>query len=266
MAIKFTTTKAASKYIKCLVYGESGRGKTWLIKTAPNPLIISAEGGLLTLGDCNFPVIEIKTYDDLVEAYDFIMTDEKAKKFETICFDSISDVAENVISDLKKEYADPRQAYGDMADKILAMVKKFRDIPDRHVYIIAKEKRVKDEYTGITSWQPSAPGQQIGPALPYLFDFVLALRIGETAEGVQFRYLQTVGDIQYIAKARCVHPIANKVEPHLGKLFSMALGEKVTNKPESQSTEVQADEPEKGEEVEEPEAKTKTKKKKKEKK
>ncbi|MCP3685782.1 MAG: ATP-binding protein [bacterium] len=242
MAIRLTTTREASKFIKCLVYGESGMGKTWLIKTCPKPLIISAEKGLMTLSDQDIPVIEINTYEDLEEAFEFVTTREEAKEFETICFDSISDIAENVIADLKAEYPDPRKAYGDMADKLLAMVKKFRDITNKNIYFIAKAKRVKDDFTGITSWMPSAPGKQLAQALPYLFDYVFPLRMGVTGDGVEYRYLQTNQDIQCIAKSRSVHQLEDRVEPHLGKLFSMALGE--TEPEQTQQVDTTSDEAE----------------------
>ena len=42
------------------------------------------------------------------------------------------------------------------------------------------------------------PGQTLGPALPYLFDLVMAMRIGTTEKNEEYRYLQTFSDIQYI--------------------------------------------------------------------
>ena len=236
MAIKFTTTEMASEFIKCLVYGRSGIGKTPLIATAPKPLIISSEKGLLSLKGKNIPVMMIENHEDLEEAYDFITTNPKAKNFETIALDSISDIAEAVLAYFKKNPKDgnthPQAAYGSMADELLPLIKKFRDIPDKHVYFIAKSKLMKDDYTGITSWMPMMPGQQLGPGLPYLFDFVLAMRDAETESGAKYAYLQTKGDIQYIAKDR-----SNKLnaieEPHLTKLFNKALGKK-TQKPKKE--------------------------------
>ena len=48
MAINLKTTReVASDGVKVLVYGGSGSGKTTLIGTLPDPVIISAEAGLL---------------------------------------------------------------------------------------------------------------------------------------------------------------------------------------------------------------------------
>ena len=227
MAIKLTTTAQSSDFVKCLVYGRAGVGKTVLSDTAPTPLIISAEQGLLSLKDKNIPVIMIEDHIDFEDAYNFITTNEKAKGFETIVLDSISDIAEAVLAYFKKNPIDgnthPQAAYGSMADVLLPLIKQFRDLPGKHVYFIAKSKRVKDDYTGITSWLPSMPGQQLGPALPYLFDFVLPMRIGETDKGVEYRYLQTKADIQWEAKDRS-GKLNTIEEPNLTKLFNKALG------------------------------------------
>jgi phage nucleotide-binding protein len=226
MPIKFTTTQQVNNHIKALVYGESGIGKTFLASTAPTPLIISAESGLLSLQDYTIAVIEVKTKQDIIEVYNFIMQSEEAQKYETVVVDSISDIAENVLLDLKKNPPDknphPQAAYGHMGDFILPMIKNFRDIPEKHVYFIAKTKRVTDEYSGITSWMPSCPGQQIGNALPYEFDFVLPMRIGETEKQEKYRYLQSEADFQYIAKDRSGR-LSSQEAPDLNKLFQKAL-------------------------------------------
>jgi len=227
MAIRLTTTAESAAYVKALVYGESGVGKTFLIKTAPKPLIISAEKGLLTLKDQKIPVIEIKTFEDLEDAYTFVTSDKRASRFETICLDSISDIAETVLSEEKEKCgADPRQAYGAYADKLLPMIKKFRDIEGKHVYFTAKLRRMHDDFTGITSYGPSMPGQQLGPQLPYLFDFCFVLRVGQEEDGGKFRFLQTESDIQYTAKAR-----GGRMEPteeaDLTAIFDKALSDEI---------------------------------------
>ena len=64
MALKFTTTKQQANCVKALVYGDAGAGKTKLCATAPTPVILSAESGLLSLADYEIPVIDISTAQD----------------------------------------------------------------------------------------------------------------------------------------------------------------------------------------------------------
>ncbi len=226
MTIKITTTAQSAGHVKCLVYGDSGIGKTTLCKTAPNPIIISAERGLLSLDDVEIPTIEIENHLDLQEAYRLITTDENYKGVETVCLDSISDIGESILSYFKKNPVDgnshPQAAYGSLADELLPMIKKFRDIEGKNVYFTAKCKRMTDEYSGITSWIPSMPGKVLADALPYLFDFLLPMRMGKTKENEDYRYLQTKADLQWIAKDRS-GKLSDQEQPDLGNLFDRAL-------------------------------------------
>lgn len=222
MAIKLSTTKISATSVKALVYGQAGVGKTRLCCTAPKPIIISAEAGLLSLAEQDIPAIIINGVDDLAEAFLFITTNEEGMKFQTICLDSITDIAEVVLSDLKIKTKDPRAAYGDLADKMGNMIRSFRDLPDRNIYFTAKVKRVTDEL-GVTQYVPSMPGQQLVTNLPYWFDLVMAMRIGTTEEGVKYRYLQTQPDIYWEAKDRSGR--LNEIEePNLTKLFAKIIG------------------------------------------
>lgn len=224
MVIKFKTTKLKELFVKCLVYGVTGVGKTMLIATAPKPIIISAEKGLLTLKDYDIPVIEVSSFEDLEDAYTFVTTSPKAANFETICLDSITDMAETLLAEEKEKAGkDPRNAYGNYNDKLLVLLKKFRDIEGRNIYFTAQQKATEDEMTKVTSYGPSLPGKKLAADMPYIFDFVFALRMGKTEEGEVFRYLQTEPDIQYTAKAR--GGMLDAVEdPNLLDIFKKALG------------------------------------------
>ena len=45
--------------VKLLVYGAAGAGKTSLIRTLPTPIVLSAEGDLLSIQDADLPYIEV---------------------------------------------------------------------------------------------------------------------------------------------------------------------------------------------------------------
>lgn len=254
MAIKLTTTKQDKGHVKCLVYGPSGAGKTRLASTAPNPVIISSEKKLISLKDFNIPVILIENHEDLQDAYDFIMTDKRAKGFETVVIDSISDIAETILSYFKENPVDgnthPQAAYGSMADTLSPLIKKFSNIPDKHVYVIAKSKMVEDQYTNVSGFSPSMPGKVLGMNLPYEFDFVFAMRMGEREGGEKFRYLQTQADIQWLAKGS--ENLDAMEEPNLTKLFKKALATKKKKKVVKKKVEPVVEEKEKEEERQEP--------------
>ena len=85
MAITLSSTKGLhSNGVKMLVYGQAGAGKTSLIPTLPNPVVLSAEGGLLSIADADVSFIEIKDIDTLYEAYQWATQSSEASHFESI--------------------------------------------------------------------------------------------------------------------------------------------------------------------------------------
>jgi phage nucleotide-binding protein len=202
MAINLKTTGGLSANgVKLLVYGQAGAGKTTLITTLPKPIVLSAEGGLLSIQDADLPYIEIGSMDDLMEAYEWLTGSEEAKGYGSVALDSISEIAEVVLNAEKKIAKDPRQAYGAMQEKMADVIRAFRDLPDRHVYMSAKLEKTQDEMGRVT-YAPSMPGNKTGQALPYFFDEVLALRVEKDADGASQRALMCDSDGLWLAKDR----------------------------------------------------------------
>jgi len=225
MAIKFTTTKESARTngVKVLVYGKSGSGKTRLCATAPKPIILSAEAGLLSLRDHAIPVIEINSIDDLDAAYKWLITNSKAKKFETVCLDSISEIGEIVLSAAKATHKDARQAYGELIDHMLKTIKLFRDLQGKNVYFSAKETKLVDSITDTVTFQPNMPGAKLGAELPYYFDEVFNLGLGITDDGKEYRFLRTASNFQYEAKDRS-GVLDKKEKPDLTAIFNKING------------------------------------------
>lgn len=196
-----STSKVAFQGLRALVYGESGAGKTTLVGTAPNPIILSAEAGLLCLAGKEIPFIEIKSLADLMEAYSWVTGSDEAKQFETVALDSISEIAEIVLSAELKKSKDGRAAYGEMNNSVSDLVRAYRDIPGKNVVFTAKREKVQDE-NGRIMYGPSMPGKTLSQGIAYHFDLVLALRVEKDAEGKPVRALMTDSDGLWTAKDR----------------------------------------------------------------
>lgn len=225
MAVVFTTTDQAARLsgIKVLVYGPAGMGKTVLCSTAPAPFIISAEGGELSLRGFQIPMAKVKTVEDIQQIYHWLTTDPSSQQFQTICLDSLSEIAEVVLNNAKRQVKDPRQAYGELMEKMETLIRLFRDLPGRNVYMSAKMEPSKDELTGIVKYGPSMPGAKLGSKLPYYFDEVFRLGVNKTPSGEQYRFLQTQPDLQFEAKDRS-GALASMEPPHLGAIFNKIMG------------------------------------------
>jgi phage nucleotide-binding protein len=201
MAINLQNTGSTrAGNVKVLVYGQAGAGKTSLIPTMPNPVILSAEAGLLSIRDSNLPFIEIDGMDTLREAYKWLTGSDEAKGFESIALDSISEMGEVCLAAEKAKSKDPRQAYGEMQTTMAEVVRSFRDLP-RHVLFTAKLDKTQDEM-GRMLYSPSMPGNKTGQALPYFFDLVLALRVEKDTDGNIQRALMCQSDGLWQAKDR----------------------------------------------------------------
>ena len=225
MAINIKTTGSlAANGVKVLVYGQAGAGKTSLVKTLPNPIVLSAEGGLLSIRDADLPYIEISDMDTLKEAYTWLAESDEAKAYQSVALDSISEIAEVVLNAEKKATKDPRQAYGAMQEQMADIIRAFRDLPGRHVYMSAKLEKTQDEM-GRVLYAPSMPGNKTGQALPYFFDEVLALRVEKDSEGVTQRALMCDSDGLWLAKDR-----SGKLDvweaPDLGAIIAKIQGGK----------------------------------------
>lgn len=196
-----STNTVTTNGLKVLIYGEAGAGKTTLIKTLPRPLILSAEGGLLSLRRENLPFIEIHTVEELRDAARWLESSEEAKQFESVALDSISEIAEVVLSTEKMLNKDGRAAYGNMNDTMTKVIRSFRDLPNRHVYFSAKMEKAQDE-TGAMLFSPSMPGKTLTQGLPFFFDEVFALRVGRNDKGEPMRMLMCRPDGLWTAKDR----------------------------------------------------------------
>lgn len=219
MKINIQTTKglAADHGIKCVVYGFSGVGKTVLCGTAPKPIILSAEGGLLSLSGQDIPFIEVKTIEEIGAAYEFL---KKNEDYETICLDSLSEIAETVLNEFKKTNKDGRQAYMQLSQSVSALIRNFRDLPGKNVVFVSKAKKETDEDSGTSSIEPYAPGQVIKFQLPYFVDEVFYMDVDR--KGI--RSINTTANRKFHAKDRS-GKLNDKEVPDLTAIFNKIRGE-----------------------------------------
>jgi hypothetical protein len=203
VAIKIKSTKDVhTNGIKLVLYGASGSGKTVMAASAPNPIYISAEKGMLSLADRDIPYMEVKTLKSLEDAFKYC----KDCEHDTIVIDSLSEVTQACLDEFTKSMIkesstgkiDKRQAYGKIAEKIGNMIRNFRDLDGKNVIFIAKERKVEDDSDGTITYEAYLPGKVLPFDLPYLVDEVFCLQITRKGE----RYIQTVSDYKRICKDR----------------------------------------------------------------
>lgn len=219
--ISRANNRTKSPYVNAIIYGPSGIGKTVLGATAPTPLIISAEDGLLSISDQEIDTTDVRSLEEFEAAYEFLANSEHS--FETAIVDSLSEIAQVLLAEYAAVERDKRQAYGKMADEILSLVRKFRKLP-MHVVFNAKQARIVDEFTGKTTFGAKFPGKVLVSELPYQLDEVIAMKF-QKHEGKEFRVLQCHPDIQFDAKDRSGN-LSKLEKPDLSVLFEKILTKK----------------------------------------
>ena len=177
-----STSKLDSNYLNMLIYGRAGIGKTVSLSTAPSPLILSAEAGMLSLLSQDIPYIAIRSLDDLRDTYTWLMTSPDANRYQTVCIDSISEVCDLAFTDCKKRVGNAIPVlYSELRATVLPLLSAFRNLP-KHLVVTAREttRQVNDE----TIVGPAMVGNKLTDDLPYLYDVVLHYTIDDASNRV----------------------------------------------------------------------------------
>ena len=208
--------------VKALVYGGPGMGKTPIIKTAPRPVLCVVEPGMLSMRDAtNIPAWDAYTPERIDEFFKWLFTSAEAKNFDTVGIDSISQLAEIILTQELNRNKDGRKAYGEMSRRVMEIVNALYYLPNKHIYLIGKQS-TGDE-NGVATKRPYFPGQDLNVKIPHLYDEILHLGEvnvpGQPKPVVGFRCLPTFGIMARDRSGRL-----NEIEPpNLDAIFKKCM-------------------------------------------
>jgi phage nucleotide-binding protein len=210
----FNTKDMKNHAIKMLIYGPSGHGKTTLAgTTGEKTLLISAEGGQLSLKGKDVSVIDISKDDDgetvnmeqrvtnLRTVYSMLQGGMK-DEYAWVVLDSLTEIGECLHNMLKHKFSDDKYAlWGEYSDQLRAIAKAFRDLPGVNVIVLALSETEKDELS--RRYKNIMIQGKIQNQLPAYFDEVFYLDAEEDADGnISNRRLITGASQKFIAKDR----------------------------------------------------------------
>lgn len=225
MQIKNTSNLSIIKSNFC-IYGPSGSGKTYLCSTLQNVILVSIEGGELSLIGKNVPYVSLEGNDCISKLTSLknIIIELAKSDFDNIYFDSLTEICGLFVESAKLQYPDDKQTmkvWGYVLEKMTAFIKYCRDV-NKNTFFTCLEKTEKDEI-GRRFKMPDLSGS-VSHKLPAYFDFVLNLRTIEK-NGDYERKLMCIGDESAIAKSRSTK--LNKFEDaDLTALINKIQGEK----------------------------------------
>lgn len=206
--------------VKSLVYGPPGTGKTPIINTAPRPVLMVVEPGMLSMRDSNVPAFEAYTYNGISEFTQWLFNSAETRNFDTVGIDSISQMAEIILTAKLAVNKDGRKAYGEMSREVMTIVNGLYFLPQKHVYLIAKETHI--EMAGTNIRRPYFPGQDLNVKVPHLYDIIMRLAPAIVLPGQTHIAFQTRGSFDIMARDRSGR-LADYEPLNLTALFTKAM-------------------------------------------
>lgn len=203
--------------VKAVIYGPPGGGKTPVVNTAPRPILLAIEPGLLSMRGSNVPTWLAPTTDLIDEFFKWFEHSAEAKNFDTLAIDSSSQMCDVALEAAKKKHSHGLQQYGAMAEYVMPYMRRMYFMREKHMYFIAKQE-VSPE--GIM--RPYYPGKQLPTDIPHLYDCILRLAKVNVPGHGEARAFQCNESFNIVARNRTGN-LADFEPPDFGALVKKAM-------------------------------------------
>lgn len=208
--------------VKSIIYGAPGTAKTPLMATCPNAVALIVEPGMLTMrGETHLQCWQATDVKGINEFFTWIFQSAEAKKFDTVCVDSVSQMAEMILTAELPFHKNKMQAYGELSIKVMGLLEGLFYMPQKHVYLIAKQS-FGDE-NGITVKRPYFPGKDLNIKVPHLYDEVFHIaRCKVPGQNTETLAIRTAESFGITARDRS-GKLAELEFPHMGQIFTKCM-------------------------------------------
>lgn len=201
---------------KAIIYGAPGSAKTPLINTAPRPVLLACEPGMLSMRGSNVPTCQAFTPEAIDDFFKWFFNSAETKNFDTLAIDSVSQLADIYLQVALKKIKHGLQAYGSMATSVMDHMRPLFFTPNKHTYLICKQ----NVENGMA--RPWFPGNQLNVDIPHMYDFILHLGIKNVPGMGQIKAFQCNESFDFLARNRTGN-LSDFEEPHFGKLVQKAM-------------------------------------------
>lgn len=203
---RITKPETSAPYLKVLIYGEPGVGKTTFAASAPYPLLIDVERGSRVLVGSNADILPFVSIEQIDKLVDYLLSGNAAfDKYDTIAFDSISELQRRLLDQqlgvASKKLGSPVykadwDLWGVNTQILREMVSRFRDIP-KNLIMTAHAKVDKEESSGILQMRPDLT-PRLASTITAMFDIVAYMKINSKGD----RVIQVHPSKTVVAKTR----------------------------------------------------------------
>jgi len=237
MSIEIVPLDETAHFVKALIYGDSGVGKTVLAGTSPKPLIIDVEGGTLSLRQFGIKadVVRVKDFSAMREIRDELQKTENQGRWETVIIDSLTELQRRSMEAVMKltvaqnSKRDPDVPgigeYGKNGEVIRKVIRQFRDLP-MHVIFVCLQLDMTDSDTGLPIARPMLQGK-LASEVPQYMDMVGHLTVRQSVEEGNVRkdrVLNIDHGGRFSAKNRLGGLPPQVVNPNFSEIISRSLG------------------------------------------
>jgi AAA domain len=206
--------------VKAVIYGPAGSGKTPVINTAPRPLLLACEPGLLSMRTSSVPTFVGSTPELIDEFFKWFFESSETKNFDTLAVDSTSHMAEIYLQKALRTNKHGLQAYGEMATNTLKHLRTLYFTQYKHTYLIAKQEIINEN--GLTTRRPYYAGRQLPVELPHMYDQILHLDIHSVPGMGQIKSFQCAQTLDVMARDR-TGQLAEFEPPDFGRIVAKAM-------------------------------------------
>jgi hypothetical protein len=231
----FNIVKASDStlvHIKGLIMGDSGAGKSYLIATAPNPLVLLTEpNGAMSIQASNPDALIIHITDlNHMKAVLAAIRDGAIKQpFDTIVIDSITELQRmiqfDILAEANKKGKDKRetlskQDYGKLANRFTELITKIRNLPYHLICTCLVSIQVIDENTGLTEIRPMLVGQAKMTVAQYFNGVGFLYRTGKYDEYGSAERALLLDGIERVKVKPFPNTVGTMKDPNLCDLFN----------------------------------------------
>jgi DNA polymerase III delta prime subunit len=200
---------SGAQWLKLMIAGPPGVGKTLFAATFPNVCYADAEGRLLSVRHRAVKAVKVASVGTLDELRATLAQSPEVRErvlgapVDTIVLDTVDEIARLIVKE--RLQAEKRETmaiadWGYLGDTLRSMLRGFRNLP-LHVLLNVHLKSSEDSETGRVHWKPSIQGS-VGDEIAAYVDesFLMVARPmtdPKTGERIISRHLQTFPDPQH---------------------------------------------------------------------
>lgn len=180
MNIHTTGRDEVSPYLKILLAGHPGAGKTRFAAAFPGVLIANARAGLSSIAEKGVRYVNITSETELLAMQLLLRTDpaQLGGPVETLVIDTLDEISRFLLLErLQKEKRSETTPgdYGWLGQRLHVIVEELAALP-MHVIFVTRLKEVNDGMTGDVSYKPAIAGAFSDQVHQYV-DFSLLMKV-----------------------------------------------------------------------------------------